>query len=115
MSRGVPAGVTSANQVATSSSCFRPPSVSTDRPASKRSSAFRVRLSRSAPGPRRWGIRRHVQMAPWTDSVEVHWGTGAQACEAYVTPVADDCVGIAILSATRGGFDSHFEIGRAHV
>jgi flavin-dependent dehydrogenase len=63
-------------------------------------------LSRPAPGPRRWGIRRHVEMAPWTDSVEVHWGSGA---EAYVTPVADDCVGIAILSATRGGFDSHFE------
>jgi flavin-dependent dehydrogenase len=62
-------------------------------------------LSRPAPGPRRWGIRRHVQIAPWTDSVEVHWGSGA---EAYVTPVADDCVGIAILGSTRGGFDSHF-------
>lgn len=66
-------------------------------------------LSETAPGPRRWGIRRHVQIAPWTDSVEVHWGTGAGAGEAYVTPVADDCVGIAILSATRGGFDRHVE------
>ena len=63
-------------------------------------------LSRPAPGPRRWGIRRHVEIAPWTDSVEVHWAPDA---EAYVTPVADDCVGIAILSATRGGFDNHFE------
>jgi flavin-dependent dehydrogenase len=63
-------------------------------------------LSQPGPGPRRWGIRRHVEIAPWTDSVEVHWGRGT---EAYVTPVADDCVGIAILSATRGGFDSHFE------
>ena len=35
----------------------------------------------------------------------MHWAPGA---EAYVTPVADDCVGIAILSSTRGGFDSHF-------
>ena len=26
-----------------------------------------------------------------------------------MTPVADDCVGIAILSSTRGGFDSHFD------
>ena len=26
-----------------------------------------------------------------------------------MTPVADDCVGIAILSSTRGGFDRHFE------
>jgi flavin-dependent dehydrogenase len=63
-------------------------------------------LERPSPGPRRWGIRRHVQIAPWTDSVEVHWGAGA---EAYVTPVADDCVGIAILSSTRGGFDGHLE------
>ncbi len=35
------------------------------------------------------------EIAPWTESVEVHWAPGA---EAYVTPVADDCVGIAILS-----------------
>jgi flavin-dependent dehydrogenase len=63
-------------------------------------------LDRPSPGPRRWGIRRHVEIAPWTDSVEVHWAAGA---EAYVTPVADDCVGIAILSSTRGGFDSHFD------
>lgn len=63
-------------------------------------------LDRASPGPRRWGIRRHVEIAPWTDSVEVHWAAGA---EAYVTPVADDCVGIAILSSTRGGFDAHFD------
>jgi flavin-dependent dehydrogenase len=62
-------------------------------------------LSQPCSGPRRWGIRRHYELAPWTDSVEVHWAAGA---EAYVTPVADDCVGIAILSSTRGGFDSHF-------
>ena len=63
-------------------------------------------LSRPGPGPRRWGIRRHVEIAPWTDLIEVHWAPDA---EAYVTPVADDCVGVAILSATRGGFDNHFE------
>jgi flavin-dependent dehydrogenase len=61
-------------------------------------------LEGPSPGPRRWGIRRHVQIAPWSEHVEVHWGRGA---EAYVTPVADDCVGIALLSSTRGGFDSH--------
>ncbi|MGE2714151.1 NAD(P)/FAD-dependent oxidoreductase [Mycolicibacterium litorale] len=54
-------------------------------------------------GPRRWGIRRHVHISPWTDCVEVYWGEDA---EAYVTPVADDCVGIAILTSCRGGFDS---------
>jgi hypothetical protein len=26
-----------------------------------------------------------------------------------VTPVADDCVGVAILSSSRGGFDAHFD------
>ncbi len=62
-------------------------------------------LSTPSAGPRRWGIRRHVLIEPWTDSVEVHWAPGA---EAYVTPVADDCVGIAILSSSRGGFDHHF-------
>ncbi|MFI5507954.1 NAD(P)/FAD-dependent oxidoreductase [Mycobacterium sp. NPDC051804] len=71
-------------------------------------SPIRKAMGLSAPttGPRRWGIRRHVQMAPWTDSVEVHW---SRTAEAYVTPVADDCVGIAILSAGRGGFDQRFE------
>ncbi|MBV8346654.1 MAG: NAD(P)/FAD-dependent oxidoreductase [Mycolicibacterium sp.] len=63
-----------------------------------------VGLAQPSAGPRRWGIRRHVQIAPWSDYVEVHWAAGA---EAYVTPVADDCVGIAVLSSHRGGFDSH--------
>ncbi len=63
-------------------------------------------LERPATGPRRWGIRRHVQVAPWSDYVEVHWAPGA---EAYVTPVADDCVGVALLKSSRGGFDSHLD------
>jgi hypothetical protein len=37
---------------------------------------------------------------------EVHWTTGA---EAYVTPIADDCVGIALLTSRRGGFDCHLK------
>lgn len=61
-------------------------------------------LARSSTGPRRWGIRRHHLMAPWTDCVEVYWSDDA---EAYVTPVADDCVGIAILTSQKGGFDAH--------
>jgi flavin-dependent dehydrogenase len=63
-------------------------------------------LEQVSPGPRRWGIRRHVQTAPWSDHVEVHWAPGA---EAYVTPVADDCVGVALLSSGRGGFECHLE------
>lgn len=57
-------------------------------------------------GRRRWGIRRHVQIAPWTDHVEVHWTSDA---EAYVTPVDDDCVGVAILTSRRGRFDGHLD------
>ncbi len=47
------------------------------------------------PGPRRrFGVRRHYRVAPWTDLVEVHWG---DRTEAYVTPVAPDLVGVALL------------------
>lgn len=43
---------------------------------------------------RRFGLRRHYRLAPWSDLVEVHWGANV---EVYVTPVADDLVGIAVL------------------
>jgi flavin-dependent dehydrogenase len=43
-------------------------------------------------------------MTPWSDCVEVYWSDGA---EAYVTPVADDCVGIAILTSHKGSFETH--------
>jgi flavin-dependent dehydrogenase len=61
-------------------------------------------LELPSQGARRWGIRRHVRTAPWSDYVEVHWAPGA---EAYVTPIADDCVGVAVLKSRRGAFDSH--------
>jgi flavin-dependent dehydrogenase len=63
-------------------------------------------LAQSWGGRRRWGIRRHVHIAPWSDNVEVYWAADA---EAYVTPVANDCVGIAVLTSRRGGFDHHLE------
>lgn len=44
--------------------------------------------------PPRFGVRRHFRAEPWSDHVEVHWSDG---CEAYVTPVAKDEVGIALL------------------
>ncbi len=53
----------------------------------------------SRPGARRYGQRLHVSTAPWSDLVEVHWGARA---EAYVTPVAPDLVGVAVLSAEKG-------------
>ncbi|NUW43834.1 NAD(P)/FAD-dependent oxidoreductase [Nonomuraea rhodomycinica] len=56
--------------------------------------------------PRRYGLRRHYRVAPWNDHVEVHW---SGAGEAYVTPVAGDLVGVAILSTRRGGYEEHLE------
>ncbi len=47
---------------------------------------------------RRYGLRCHVEVQPWTGFVEVHW---AAVGEAYVTPVADDLVGVAVLSVER--------------
>ena len=67
-------------------------------------SPLRRRLSLDAPasGPPRFGQRRHFAVAPWSDLVEVHWSDGA---EAYVTPVAADTVGVAVLSSRREPFD----------
>ncbi len=50
---------------------------------------------------RRYGLRAHVRTPPWTSRVEVHWSLTA---EAYVTPVADDLVGIALLTTRRAPF-----------
>ncbi|AGW40341.1 oxidoreductase [Leifsonia xyli subsp. cynodontis DSM 46306] len=43
---------------------------------------------------RRFGVRRHYTVEPWTDLVEVHWSPTA---EVYVTPVDDRIVGVAVL------------------
>jgi flavin-dependent dehydrogenase len=56
------------------------------------------------PGQRRrFGVRRHYAIPPWSDRVEVHWGP---ECEAYVTPVAPGEIGVAMLwSGPARGFD----------
>ncbi|MFC7363403.1 NAD(P)/FAD-dependent oxidoreductase [Nocardioides astragali] len=51
-------------------------------------------LDAPAPARQRFGLRCHVQQEPWTSHVEVHWSPRA---EAYVTPVADHLVGVALL------------------
>jgi flavin-dependent dehydrogenase len=51
---------------------------------------------------RRFGLRRHVATASWTTYVEVHWSRRA---EAYVTPVSEDCVGVALLVDEGGDYD----------
>ncbi len=49
-----------------------------------------------APARRRVGLRAHYRLAPWSDTVEVTWAADA---EAYVTPVAEDTVGVAVLGS----------------
>jgi flavin-dependent dehydrogenase len=44
--------------------------------------------------PRRFGLRQHVRLRPWTDCVEVHLSDGL---EAYVTPAGEERVGVAFL------------------
>ena len=53
---------------------------------------------RDGGGPeRRFGVRRHLRLVPWTDLVEVHWADPGGGAEAYVTPVGPETVGIAML------------------
>lgn len=63
-------------------------------------SPLRRQLGLDAPrrGVARYGLRRHYRVAPWSDLVEVHW---ARDAEAYVTPVGEELVGVAVLC--RGG------------
>ena len=56
-------------------------------------------LGLAARGPSRYGLRQHWAVSPWSRHVEVHW---AQDAELYVTPVGDDTVGVAVLTAVRG-------------
>jgi flavin-dependent dehydrogenase len=53
----------------------------------------------AATTTRRFGLRVHARTAPWSSYVEVHW---APRSEAYVTPVADDLVGVAVLTDRPG-------------
>ncbi|MEV2246578.1 NAD(P)/FAD-dependent oxidoreductase [Streptomyces sp. NPDC049970] len=63
-------------------------------------------LERPSTAPRRYGLRRHYRVAPWTDLVEVHWSRHG---EAYVTPVGDGLVGVAVLSARRRSHGQHLD------
>lgn len=69
-------------------------------------SPIRRRLGLEVPdqAPSRWGLRRHFQVPPWTDLVEVYWSSHG---EAYVTPVGPDQVGVAVLSRQRCGYAQH--------
>lgn len=51
-------------------------------------------LEREAHGARRFGLRRHASVTPWSRSVEVFFGDGV---EAYVTPAGAGRIGVAFL------------------
>lgn len=55
-----------------------------------------VGISAVAGTPRRYGVRWHFSVPPWSEFVEVYWSPWG---EAYVTPVEPDLVGVAILSS----------------
>ncbi len=65
-----------------------------------------VALDAAPRAPRRYGQRRHYGIPAWSDHVEVHWGPRG---EAYVTPVADDLVGVAVLSRARAPYSELME------
>lgn len=68
-------------------------------------SSIRRLCGLSAPARRavrRRGLRRHFAVEPWSDLVEVHW---SPAAEAYVTPVGERLVGVAVLTERVGSFD----------
>ncbi|MFL6179921.1 MAG: NAD(P)/FAD-dependent oxidoreductase [Actinomycetes bacterium] len=54
----------------------------------------RIGVEVKAGGPRRYGLVAHFAAPPWTSDVEVHWGSTG---EAYVTPLGDELVGVALL------------------
>jgi flavin-dependent dehydrogenase len=53
-------------------------------------------LEGRTPKRRRFGVRRHYAVPPWSEFVEVYW---ADSAEAYVTPIGPGAVGIALLSS----------------
>jgi flavin-dependent dehydrogenase len=59
-------------------------------------------LARPAPvRRRRYGLRRHFRVEPWSDLIEVHFNRFG---ELYVTPTADGMVGVALLARQHTDF-----------
>lgn len=60
-------------------------------------------LHSETPRPRRrYGLRRHYAVEPWSDLIEVHW---TRLGELYVTPTADGVVGLSLLTRRGVRFD----------
>lgn len=61
-------------------------------------------LGLALPEPRRrrrYGLRQHFRVAPWSDNVEVYYGRTA---EVYITPIAPDEIGVAVLGPQHTSF-----------
>ncbi|HUV48151.1 MAG TPA: NAD(P)/FAD-dependent oxidoreductase [Actinomycetes bacterium] len=71
-------------------------------------STTRDRLGLDVPHaqPARFGLRQHYEVSPWSDDVEVYWGRDE---EAYVTPVAPDLVGVAVLGPRGGPLEARLQ------
>jgi flavin-dependent dehydrogenase len=60
-----------------------------------------IGVDRPAQGQHRYGLVAHFATAPWTSDVEVHWGSRG---EAYVTPLGEHLIGVALLGVKGGSF-----------
>ncbi len=54
---------------------------------------------------KRFGFRKHFQVRPWSNMIEVHWAAG---CQIYVTPTGEQEVGVAVFSR-----DPHLRLDQA--
>jgi menaquinone-9 beta-reductase len=57
-----------------------------------------ARLSAGSGRTQRIGLRQHFQVRPWSDYVEIYWGSHGQA---YVTPVGRNEICVALLSRPK--------------
>jgi menaquinone-9 beta-reductase len=54
-----------------------------------------ARLDSPAARRKRFGFCSHIQMWPWSDAAEVHWG---RDCQIFITPMKSQEVGVAVIS-----------------
>lgn len=52
-------------------------------------------LDRYSSNRTRFAFRRHYRISPWSDCMEIHWGS---KCQIFVTPVAQDEICVALVS-----------------
>ena len=55
-------------------------------------------LDRDKAFSQRFGFRRHYEAAPWSEYVEIHWGSTGQI---YITPVAPNRVCVVLITRNR--------------